>query len=86
MKEFAPVAQLAPITVVSTVNDATGAQTFDEVVTQVRVKTGEHCLRHYGCWRGPNLAYERMRSTGDLPFLSVPYPGSAKLLAGLKPE
>lgn len=82
-KEFAPVAQLAVIPGVLTVNDATGARTFDELAKQVRANPGTIAFGTTGTGAGPSLACERMRSKGSLPFLNVPYPGSAKLLVDL---
>lgn len=79
-KEFAPVAQLSTIPGVLTVNDAAGARTFDELVKQVRANPGKIAFGTTGVGAGPSLACELMRSKGDLPFLNVPYQGSAKLL------
>jgi len=82
-KEFAPVAQLATIPGVLVVKDATATRTFAELVKQVRASPGKIAFGTTGVGAGPSLACELMRSKGDLPFLNVPYQGSAKLVIDL---
>jgi tripartite-type tricarboxylate transporter receptor subunit TctC len=82
--EFAPVAQLATIPGVLTVGATDAAPpTFAELVKQVRGNPGKVAFATTGIGAGPSLACELMRSEGDLPYLHVPYPGSAKLMTDL---
>lgn len=83
IKEFAPIAQLASIPGVLTVKDGEATRTFGDLMQQVRSKPGTVAFGTTGVGAGPSLACELMRSKGDLPFLNVPYPGSAKLMTDL---
>ncbi|MBK6867612.1 MAG: tripartite tricarboxylate transporter substrate binding protein [Burkholderiales bacterium] len=82
-KDFAPIAQLATIPGVLTVKDAEATRTFGDLVKLVRGSPGKIAFGTTGVGAGPSLACELMRSKGDLPFLNVPYQGSAKLMTDL---
>ena len=80
-KEFAPIAQLATIPGVLTVKNSEAIRTFGDLLKLVRSNPGSIAFGTTGIGAGPSLACELMRSKGNLPFLNVPYQGSAKLMA-----
>jgi len=82
-KEFAPVAQLASIPGVLTVKNGEAITTFADLLKEVRSNPGAVAFGTTGVGAAPSLACEMMRSKGDLPFLNVPYSGSAKLITDL---
>lgn len=81
--EFAPVAQLATIPGVLVVGAAEAPRTFEELTRQVRANPDKTAFATTGIGAGPSLACELMRSQGKLPYMHVPYPGSAKLMTDL---
>jgi tripartite-type tricarboxylate transporter receptor subunit TctC len=83
IKDFAPIAPVASVTVVLVVNPASGVHSVTDLVALAKSKPGTVLYASVGVGSAPQLAAELFAQRAGLKLVHIPYQGSPQAVADL---
>ncbi len=83
LKDFAPIAPVAAVTVVLVVNPATNVHSVSELIALAKSKPGRVLYASVGIGSAPQLAAELFSQRIGVKLIGVPYQGSPQAVADL---
>jgi len=83
IKSFQPVAPLASVAYVISVNAASGIQTLQELIAQAKARPGVLAFSSCGNATACHLTGELLKSNAGIDLLHVPFAGSAQAITAL---